>query len=68
MNIEALIAAKKAQRIEAGQSFRITFDKRTPFNYFAKSKQDFERQYARAVASIGKRDASGMTALTVEVM
>ena len=68
MNIEALIAAKKAERAAKGFAFRVTFDNRAPFNGYYADKATFDEQYARAVASIGKRHADGTTALSVEVL
>ncbi|MCB5205028.1 hypothetical protein LH464_21410 [Neorhizobium sp. T786] len=68
MNIEALIAAKKAERTAKGFAFRITFDKRAPFNGYYVDKATFDENYALAVASIGKRGRDGMTALSVEVI
>lgn len=68
MNVEALIAAKKAQRIAAGLGLRITFDKRPPFTGYYADQATFDRNHALAVASIGKRGRDGMTTLTVEVL
>lgn len=69
MNIEALIAAKKAQRVSNGFAFRITFDNRVPFNGYYSDKATFDEQYARAVATIVKFDRrDGCTALSVEVL
>lgn len=68
MNIEALIAAKKAERIAKGFAFRITFDNREPFNGYYVDKATFDENYAIAVASIGKRHRDGTTALSVEVL
>jgi len=66
--IQALIDAKKAERIAKGFAFRVTFDNRVPFNGYYADKATFDAQYACAVASIGKRHRDGTTALTVEVL
>lgn len=68
MDIQALIEKKKAERINKGFAFRITFDKRAPFNGFYADKKTFDEQHSLAVASIGKRGRDGMTALSVEVL
>ncbi|MNT93647.1 hypothetical protein D3C72_2351700 [compost metagenome] len=68
MNIEALIAAKKAERAAKGLALRITFDKRADFTGYYVDKATFDEMYARAVASIGKRGRDGMTALSVEII
>lgn len=68
MNIEALIAAKKAERIAKGFAMRITFENRPDFNAYYASKSELDRNYALAVASIGKRGRDGTVALTVEVL
>lgn len=66
--IEALIAAKKAERISNGFAFRIDFDNRAPFNGYYADKATFDEQYARALASVGKRHRDGTTALSVTVL
>lgn len=68
MNIEALIAAKKAERIAKGFAFRITFDNRAPFNGFYATKAEFDKNYALAVASVGVRHRDGTTAQSVEIL
>lgn len=69
MNIEALIAAKKAQRVSKGFAFRITFEGRDDFNGYYADKATFDANYALAVASIGKFDRRhNCTTLSVEVL
>lgn len=68
MDIEALIARKKVERVAKGLGLRITFDNRAPFNGYYADKATFDHNYALAVASIGKRHRDGTTALTVEII
>lgn len=62
MNIEALIAAKKASRAANGLHVRLTFvgNVREPFNYFAKDAAARDEYLAKVRPLIGAEDKTGL--------
>ena len=65
MTAEQLIAAKMAERAAKGFHFVVNFDNRGPFNYYAATKEEFGRVFAKYASRIGKTDETGSTVISV---
>jgi len=65
MTAELIIANAMARRAANGLHMVVEFDNRSPFNFFAANKADFDRAFANFTSRIGKVDEAGSTIVSV---